>query len=140
MGGLLPIANNDKSGLLSSSEYKILGRSFIIEGKNVYKIIDLSNLTWTRRGFHIMIAAESGSFAEYINCSVRNSNGEIICKTTKLRGNIEIKVLKKDNSIYICPQWNNGTNYSCFVKSFFPITYIGSFDDSYEEMTIDNLQ
>ena len=72
-----------------------------LTGKTVYKILDLTGTTWTRRGFHILIITEAGSISEYINCSMINNEKNIVSKTIRLKSGPNIKVLKKDESIFI---------------------------------------
>lgn len=135
----MPIANETKNGFLSKNLFNSVSRSQYISGNIVYRIIDLSNTKWTRKGFHIMIMSESGAVSEYINCSTIIEDGSIKCSTKRAMIGPNIKILKKEESIYIYTDWSEGTNCAAFIDSCSAIKECGALDDSYEEIPISDL-
>ena len=139
MGGLIPIVDENKNGFMSSHIYKTTSYSLQLEGETVYRILELENEIWTRKGFHIIIITESGAISEYINCTTIIDDGSIVCNTKRIREIVSIKILMKDQTVYIYTNWKSGTNYAAFVDSFYRITDCGALDDSYREMPISGL-
>lgn len=140
LGGLLPIADKDKNGLMESSLYKNISKSVTIAGGSLYKILDLENLVWIRHGFRILMASETGLITEYINCTTYSSEtGKMNIHNYRRWSGINIKIYQKQRSIYIYTNWNIGTNYIAFIDSCYPIEHAGDLDDTYIEVPIIDL-
>ena len=139
VGELFPIVDENKNGFMSSNIYKTTSYSLQLRGRTVYRILELENERWIRKGFHIIIITETGAISEYINCTTIIDDGSIVCNTRRIREFVSIKILMKDQTVYIYTNWASGTNYAAFVDSFYRITDCGALDDSYREMPISDL-
>lgn len=113
-----------------------MSRTERLQGKQLYKILDLTGLIWQRNGFNITIITDETKICQVIcNAVIEGTVLRIVPKLVKDEVNM-IKVYKKDYSVYIYANWNPDTNYAAFIDSDFPIRYVGELDSSYEEIQV----